>query len=33
MLAEHTAHPLPDLLVRMHQGRDLGHRVMASAQV
>ena len=33
MFLENNVHPLPDIIVRMHQGRNLRNRVMASTQV
>jgi hypothetical protein len=33
MFLEYAVHPLPHIIVRMHQGRDLRNRVMASTQV
>jgi hypothetical protein len=33
LLVKDTAHPVPDLIVRMHQRRDLRNSMVASAQV
>ena len=33
LVVKDSAHPVPDLIVRMHQQRNLRNRTMASAQV